>query len=183
MKKICLGILLMLLVAGCSCALLERTPTDAVKTYLDRYNNNDEDVLDELDTYIVGEDFSDEQRQNYRNILTKQYKDLSYKIVDEAQDGDEATVTATVTVYDLYKVQMDAEAYLGQNLTEFNDDEGVYDQNKYIDYRLEQMKKNTDTVDYTITFTLKKVDNQWIVDQLSDTDLQKIHGIYNYESD
>ena len=51
-----------------------------------------------------------------------------------------------------------------------------------MDYRLEQMQKNTDTVEHTITFNLTKDDDDnWQITELSQNDLEKIHGIYNYD--
>lgn len=50
---------------------------------------------------------------------------------------------------------------------------------KYIDYKIEQMKTVTDKVKYTITFNLSKKDNMWVVDDISDIDRQKIHGLFD----
>ena len=36
------------------------------------------------------------------------------------------------------------------------------------------------TVDYTIDFTLTKVDNEWVVNDLTTEQLEKIHGVYAY---
>ena len=46
---------------------------------------------------------------------------------------------------------------------------------------LDEMKKMTDTTTYTIDFNVNKDDDKWVVEQPSQTDLEKIHGIYNYE--
>ena len=47
-----------------------------------------------------------------------------------------------------------------------------------------EMKKNNDTVEYTIKFNLTKDENEnWQVTEISQDDLEKIHGIYNYESE
>ena len=37
-------------------------------------------------------------------------------------------------------------------------------------------------VDYTIEFYVVKTSDGWTVSDLSKSDLEKIHGIYNYES-
>jgi len=52
---------------------------------------------------------------------------------------------------------------------------------KNIDYKLEQMKNTTDTVEYTIDFNVVKEDDDWVVVQPDTDDLEKIHGIYNYD--
>ena len=40
------------------------------------------------------------------------------------------------------------------------------------------MKNEVSRVNYTIDFTLTKIDNEWQIDELLDTDRQKIHGLY-----
>ena len=40
------------------------------------------------------------------------------------------------------------------------------------------MEKVTDTVKYTIEFTLTKVNGECQLDQLSNSDIEKLHGIY-----
>jgi hypothetical protein len=44
--------------------------------------------------------------------------------------------------------------------------------------RIEQLNKSSDRVTYTIEFNLTKVDNNWTIDNLTDEDLEKIHGTY-----
>lgn len=53
------------------------------------------------------------------------------------------------------------------------------DDDKYMEYRLSQMENVTDTVKYTVEFNLtKNKDGKWEIDSLSDTDIEKLHGIY-----
>ena len=49
---------------------------------------------------------------------------------------------------------------------------------KFIDYKIKQLKDVTDKVKYTITFNLSKKDDKWVVDDISDMDRQKIHGLF-----
>lgn len=56
-----------------------------------------------------------------------------------------------------------------------NDD---YDETKFTDYKLSQMEKVKDTVKYTVEFTLTKTNDEWHIDSLSNSDIEKIHGIY-----
>ena len=179
MKKIfgLLGICLLLV----GCGITEQKASDAVKDYLNQYKNLGDTVITDLATLVDAEDLTDEQKEVYKEVLQKQYQDLSYTIVEEEYDGDKAEVEVTVTVYDLYKAQTDAATYLSNNLSEFNDEQGVYDNEKYMDYKLEQMKKTTNTIEYTINFRVVKVDDKWTVEQPSTDDLEKIHGIYNYD--
>ncbi len=49
---------------------------------------------------------------------------------------------------------------------------------KYIDYKIKQLKNVTDKVKYEITFNLIKENNTWKVQDISDMDRQKIHGLF-----
>ena len=42
------------------------------------------------------------------------------------------------------------------------------------------MKKNKDTVKYTLELTLTKKDKKWVMDNLTTTDMEKLNGTYNY---
>ena len=53
-----------------------------------------------------------------------------------------------------------------------------------MNYKLDKMKKTTDTVDYNIIFNVTKDDKgNYKVTDLSNSDLEKIHGVYNYDND
>lgn len=179
MKKILLLICMCLALVGCG--LKETKAEDAVKDYLNQYKNLGDTVITDLATLVDAEELNDDQKKVYKGILEKQYQDMTYKIVEAEYAGDTAEVEVTVTVYDLYKAQIDASTYLSNNLDEFNDEDGSYDNEKYLDYKLEQMKKTTDTVEYTINFKVEKIDGKWTVEQPDTDDLEKIHGIYNYD--
>lgn len=157
------------------------TASDAVKDYLNSYNNLDTKVLDDLETQVTKENLTEEQSDKYRSILKKQYKDLSYKIIKEEKEDDITLVTTKISVYDLYKAQSDASLYLADNMNKFYDDNGKYNSDKYLDYKLEQMKNMTDKVEYTIVFEVEKIDDKYRVLQPSETDLEKIHGVYSYD--
>jgi len=77
------------------------------------------------------------------------------------------------------KAENDANDYLTTNSDEFMTD-GEYDEGLFTDYKLEQLDKVNTTVDYTIDFTLTKVDNEWVVNELTNEQLEKIHGVYEY---
>lgn len=186
MKKILQIVLVMVLgvaLAGCSC--MQKTAKTRVEEFLDQYRNLSANVLGDLDEVVDNEtNLSEEQKEKYRDVLKKQYSDLKYEIVDEKYDGDTAVVEAKITVYDLYKAQKDASLYLEEHRDEFNDESGTYNSSKFMDYRLEQMNDMNDTVEYTISFNLTKDDSgNWQINELSQDDLEKIHGIYNYDSE
>lgn len=181
MKKKILSLILLL-----SCFLLigcgeEMTPMQAVDDYLQKYITLDDSIMDQLNEFVNNEDLTEEQKSTYKEILRNQYSSLTYTLKNENIDGEIAYVTAKIQVKDLYKVQKDATLYYEEHKDEFNDDNGVYDATKFLNYKLLQMKDATDTMEYEIEFKVVKNDNDWDVSQLSNEDLQKIHGIYEHE--
>lgn len=181
MKKIILFLMTLTMVVGCACAT--NKASDTVKEYLNKYNNQHETIVAQLDDLVKSENLTEEQGEKYKEVMTKQYKDLSYKIVEENYNGDEATVKTKITVYDLYSVQKEAEEYQNNNKNEFIDADGNYDKDKFLNYKLDEMKKTTKTIEYTIDFKVIKKDGVWTLENVSTESLEKIHGIYNYSND
>lgn len=177
MKKFIALVFIILIVTACG----KNTARNAVDTYLKKYRNLSSEVLVDMEKIIEKENLNNEQKEKYREILKKQYKDLVYEILEEEYDDEVSYVTVKITVYDLYKAQSDALIYLENNMTEFYDESGEYDVNKYIDFRLKKMKDTTSRIDYTIVFTIIKENDKYVVEQPTENDLKKIHGIYNYE--
>ena len=177
MKKIIILITgVLLLATGC---MSMNTPTSKVETLLNKYNSNDEAIVTELRDYLDGFDFDDERKEKYEKVYLKQFSDLKYEIKEAAIDGDIAEVTAHISVYDFYKSETEANEYLIEHREEFYTND-VFDKASFENYKLQQLESTTDRVDYTIEFTLTKVDGEWQVDTLSNEQLQKIHGIYAY---
>ena len=179
MKKI-IGIITSLILVLCLTGCGDSAKI-AVDNYLAKYNALDDDVLNDMNDIVLKENLSEENKEVYIALFKKQYSNLTYKITKEQYDGDEAIVSANITVYDYYKVQKEANEYLENNPDEFNDENGNYSVDKFIAYKLEQMKNTNDKIDYTIDFYVVKTSDGWIVSSLSNSDLEKIHGIYNYE--
>ena len=179
--KLLLVVGICLVLAGCGC--MKKTAKGAVQDYLNQYKNLSSNVISSMDDVVNDENLTDSQKEKYRDILKRQYQDLKYEIVNEKYDGDNATVEVKITVYDLYKVQKDANNYLTNNGDEFKEN-GVYSNNLFMNYKLDKMKKVTDTVEYNITFNVTKDDKgNYKVNDLSNSDLEKIHGVYNYDND
>lgn len=163
------------------CCFMKKTAKDAVKDLMNQYKMLSANVLTDLEQVIKEEDFNKDEQDIYRDIMKKQYRDLKYMILDETYDGDSAIVKVKITVYDLFKAQNDAALYLNTHLEEFKDELGTYDNKKYLNYKLKQMKKTTETVEYTLNINVTKdKKGKWQVKDLSKNDLEKIHGIYNY---
>lgn len=210
MKKILLCfscIMAIVLLSGCS---MDNTPTKKVEKFLDNYKNQDETVLTQLKDMVDTDSLMDETQKNtYTDIMKKQYKDMTYTIKDEVIDGDTATVTTEIEVYDYYKINKDSEDYYNKNPDEFKtegtivDDaknaaekavEGAKDvvedtkdaitgttsESKYVEYRLGKLKEAKDRVKYTIDFKLTKVNDIWTLNDIDDTTRQKIHGLYEH---
>ena len=172
--KLLLVVSICLVLAGCGC--MKKTAKGAVQDYLNQYKNLSSNVISSMDDVVNDENLTDSQKEKYRDILKRQYQDLKYEIVNEKYDGDNATVEVKITVYDLYKVQKDANNYLTNS--------GVYSNDLFMNYKLDKMKKVTDTVEYNITFNVTKDDKgNYKVNDLSNSDLEKIHGVYNYDND
>ena len=183
MKKIYqLLLIVSIFIFTTGCTSNKSTAQDAVKVFLDQYNNLNSSVLTDLENIIKEEDFNEEQRDLYRDIIKKQYSDMVYEVESESYNGNNAIVKTKITVYDLYKVQNEVNNYMRNNQNEFVNNDGVFDNNLYLNYRLKEMNKVTDRVDYTIDFRVKKdKSGNWMVQELDNSDLEKIHGIYNYD--
>lgn len=176
MKKVIVIVIALILISGCSNKMIAK---DVVKDYLDGYINLSKDVKNSLDKTIKeNKEFSNSNQAMYKKILLKQYKDLKYVILNEEYDGDKALITVNINVYDLNKAEENAENYLSTNLKEFYDDSNKFDNQKYVDFKLNLMYEANERVDYTVVFFLNRVNNKWVLEQPTDEDLEKIHGIY-----
>ena len=207
MKKLLVILsLVVLLLTGCGTSM--NTPTDKVEEFLGKYQSMDSDVLTQLDNIISNDTtMSDEQKKDYQALMEKQYQNLSYKIKEEEIDGDEASVLVEIEVYDYANSIIESREYYNEHRDEFDDednkdnnastdedkaedkkdeanDEGLVDQvedildSSFIDYKIKQLKDVTDKAKYEITFYLTKEDKEWVVEDISDVDRQKIHGLF-----
>lgn len=181
MKKIFLFISLffsVILLSGCT---MDNTPTKKVENFLNNYRSLNNSVITQMEDMINADSLmSTEQKTTYGDVLKRQYQDLTYTIKDETIDGDDATVTVEIEVYDFYKVTNDANTYYNTNPSYFSDENGNVLESKFIDYRIAKMKETTDKVKYTIDFTLTKKDDIWVMNDIDDITRQKIHGLYTY---
>ena len=51
---------------------------------------------------------------------------------------------------------------------------------KYFTYKIRKLLDTTDTVNYTLTLNLKKNDDKWEIEPLTNEELMKLHGTYEY---
>lgn len=181
MKKIITIIGIALILTGCSLKNMDNTPTKKVEIYLNNYQTLDSSVLNELDSIVDDEIlFTNEQKDTYRDILKKHYQDLVYKIKEETVNGDKATVETEIEVNDYTKALKEAESYRITNESEFINENGIFSESKFNEYKLNLLKNNKDKVKYTIYFSLTKVNDEWVLDKLTETEQEKILGIYEY---
>lgn len=175
MKKILIFLLFIFLVSGCG--KNTNSPTSEVQKLFSNYNSLSSDVLIQLDSVMESENLTDEQISKYKEVIKRQYEDLKYTINDEVISDDKAIVSVDIEVYNLNKVISDSDEYLKNNKDEFYVDDKL-DNNKFWDYKLDKMFKAEDRIKYTIDFSLTKLNNKWHLDELLETDRQKIHGLY-----
>lgn len=184
MKRINIFMVLILcciMLVGCGNVM--NTPTKKVESLLSKYQTQDKEVVEQLSS-VVNEagGLTDEQQEKYRNLMKRQYQNMSYKIKDEVEDGSKATVTVELQVFDYGKAIANSETYLANNRSEFivdNDsDSDTIDSTKYMDYKIKSMEDTNEKVTYTISFTLTKVDDEWKINDLNDIDRLKLHGLY-----
>ncbi len=180
MKKIRILLLIIcgILLTGC---MGNMTAKEAVSDYLEMYVTLDSNVIEQLDDFVEHENLSNEQKEVYKEVLKKQYSTLTYTIDGETYQDDIAYIKTNINVNNLYDVQKESLEYFNQHTDEFNDNDGNYDKSKFLDYKLQEMNNANRRISYEIEFKVVKNDNNWEVSQLSNDDLEKIHGIYNYE--
>ena len=158
-KKIIAIILLVFLLTSCYKKI---SAASVVDDYLKQYVNLSKDVLKSLDETIDNhEEFKDKHKKLYKKILRKQYQNLKYTILSEDYDTDKALITVNINVYDFNKIDEQATNYLSKNLNEFYNDENEFDNDLYIDYKLNLMYKAEGRIDYTIVFLLENKNNKW----------------------
>ena len=166
MKKITAILVIILLLVGCG----KKTARDKVTMFLDQYKTLSASVIGELEKNLSEEEWSDEQKDKYRMVIKRQYKDLEYEILNERYNGNLTFIEVKVTVYDYYKASIDDEYY------------NIENDISYLDYKLDRMQNINDRISYNIIFNVEKDENnEYQIIDLSNTDIEKIHGIYNYD--
>lgn len=179
MKKIIM-LLSMITLVGCTTLDISNTPTKKVEEFLNKYQILDEEVLNQLDNVIDSKTkLNNGNKEEYRKIIKKQYKDMQYTIKETTIDGDVAKVKAEIIVKDFTKIINDAEVYKRENMKEFYENE-IYNDNLYKKYLIDKLKDAKDRVTYTVEFTLHKNNRKWTLDPITEEIEDKILGIYKY---
>lgn len=196
-KIVVSAFILLLVIVGCSNNM--STPANKVEEFLGKYQSMDEEVLQQLDQVIKDDDtMNDDQKDKYKALMEKQYQNLSYKIENEDIQGDSATVDVEIEVLDYATTASKAQEYYKEHKEEIEEKYGekkeendtsiedagddvlqaVEESVAYINYKLEELETANDTVTYNMTFYLTKEDGEWILQDISDLDRKKLHGLY-----
>lgn len=178
MKKILLflGVIIIMLTG---CKNMSNTPIAKVENFMEKYQSMDNGLLNQLDSIIKNrKDLTDEQKSDYRFLMKKQYQNLSYTIKNEIISDNSANVVVEVETYDYRNAINKCEQYFNTNKDEFMKKDGSINLEKYWDYRIEEMTKVNDRIKNEVVFTLHKEKDKWELEDISDTDREKIHGLF-----
>ena len=164
-KLLLLALPILFLVVGCTMA---NTPTSKVEDLFTKYQKLDTDINTGISSVLDEQNISEAQKERYRKILEKQYKNLTYQIKEEVIDGNTATVTTEIEVID-YK----------RTINDLVFDSNIYTKETYDEEKLNRLEQAKDKVKYTIELTLTKdEDGEWRLNTLTNEDIKKIQGMY-----
>ena len=168
MKKIILVSIFLLLLVGCS---LSNNPTSKVEDLLSKYQTLDKDIENGINEVVGEETLTGNQKERYRDLIEKQYKNLSYEVKEERYDGNSATITVEIEVLDYKKaINEVSTSYLKRD---------NYTVEEYNNAKLDALEAVKDKVLYTIDFEVNKDSNgNWRLASLSNETIKKILGMY-----
>ena len=169
MKKI---LLIFLLIITLGCENNFNTPTSKVESFLGQYQKLDNKVLNNLDIVIKNnKNLNKKQKNIYKNLLQRQYQNLSYKIKNEEIDNNIAIVTAEIEVLDYASSIKKSKEYYLNHQEEFTN-------KNYNDYKLKELKNTKDKTKYEMSFYLTKNKGIWELNDMDKEDRKKLHGLY-----
>ena len=178
MRKLFLTFLVFFMIIGCNDTL--NNPKDKVKQFFEKYQKLDNEVLMDLEYIIESKNLNETEKNLYRENMRRQYKDLKYKIKEEEIYDDNASIIVEIEVYDYGEAIKKASDYFLKNQDLFINNDNMVDESKYIDYKLNEMKETNDRIKYDIEFSLYKKNKIWIMNDIDETIIEKIHGIYYF---
>ena len=141
-----------------------------------------EDTLDEqVDTELSGlealGDFTEEEKQEYKDMLVKIDNLAKYEVKEAKEDKDgNFTVTIEVTPSDVYQTLEDNSTAVAQEMMDQGQDVSQADASMFQDLLIQSMQKSIDGNTYGDTTTIeiavtKDSDGQY---GISDSDMEKI---------
>lgn len=168
MKKLFL-ILSLFILSGC----YNSTPKREVSIYLDNLKKVDTNTIETISKLIESNNISLKNNE-IKEIYQKYFRKFKYNIKDTIIDGNKSKVIVEIETYDYSKEIENILEYINNYKSSFKTDE---DKNKYI---INQIKNNNKKVIYTLEFTLTKITEEWYIDNIDTSTLEKIYGIYKY---
>lgn len=99
-KKILMIILCFVVLVGCE---LSNNPTSKTEAFLLDYQMLKDNISINYTDLIEDTNVSTDIKEGYKDLIKKQYRNLSYEIKEEIIDGDIATVTTEIKVMDYKK--------------------------------------------------------------------------------
>lgn len=179
MKKIILVLICFILGCGCS----TNKASDAAIEYINKYKNHNEEVMISLKDLIKNENITKEQSNIYTLIMKKQYDDLTYKVIEEIYNGNQATVKLEISVYDYVRSKEEAKTYMEEHKEEFYLSDNTFNEMKYQNLQLKYMEEETKRIKYTLEFEVLYTNDKWQLETPNYKIIQKIHGIYDYQKE
>lgn len=178
MKKMILFLFLLFGITGCT----NNHAEDPVREYLNKYRNHDKEVSSSIEELLRQEDLLKEQSELYELIMKKQYIDLEYQMKGETYHGNKAVITVDITVYDYQHSKEKAIEEREEKRDEYYLSDGTLLKDKFVNLQLKYMKEEKRRVKYTIDFDVTLHDKEWVLETPDYKVIEKIHGLYNYES-
>lgn len=164
-KRLLLLLIPLLFLVGCE---MGNTPTSTVENLLTKYQKLDSDINSGIDSILLEQNMLEEQKDRYRALIEKQYKNLSYEIKEELIDGNTATVITEIEVLD-YK----------RAINDLVFDNSIYTKETYDNEKLNRLENANEKITYTIEFNLTKDDEgMWRLSALNNEEIKKIQGMY-----
>ena len=143
-------------------ALMEKQYQNLSYKIKDEEIDGDKATVDvEIEVYDYATSIA--KSREYYNEHTDEFKDDAEATIDTDDDNDDN----------------DNDNAANDEEDSVNDDDSIVEETaSYIDYKLKQLKNVTDKVKYELTFNLVKEDGEWKVQDISDVDREKIHGLF-----
>lgn len=164
-KKLLFLVVPVLFLVACTMA---NTPTSKVEDLFSKYQKVDNEIDREITTILNEQNLSESQKDRYRKVLEKQYKNLTYQIREEIIDGDNATVNVEIEVLDLKRA-----------IDNLMFDSNIYTKETYDDEKLNRLESAKEKVKYSLQLTLIKLeDDTWHLNPLTNEEIKKIQGMY-----
>ena len=147
---------------------MANTPTSKVEALFNKYQTLDKEITSGIEDILNEQNLSESHKERYKNILEKQYKNLTYQIKEEKIDGQTAIVTTQIEVTDFKNV-----------ISGLYFDSAIYTKETYDEEKLNRLEQAKNKITYTLELKLTKKNNQeWELNALTNEDIKKIQGMY-----